>query len=241
MTPRSSKISMSSRSMAKKPRAASTRSDDVGAPPLIFGAPLIAGEDPSGYEELCARVAAAVRPKDAIEEMLVRDITDNAWEVLRLRRLKAALFASGRRGSLLALLVDAKIPEPRARDLAGRAVSDDGSAVGEVEQALASIGLPLDAIPAHTILVRLRDFETIEGLIAGHEARRHVAVRELERRRSMLATAPWRENEVIEAECEDVGPKGRTKIRPKVGPTRDAPDRRALQSPRRPRRRINER
>jgi hypothetical protein len=209
------------------------RTDVFGAPPLI------ADEDLSRYEELSARVAAAVRPKDAIEEMLVRDITDNAWEVLRLRRFKTALFASARRGSLLAALVSAKIPEARACDLAERVVSDDASAIDEVERILASVGLSLDAVPTHTMMVRLREFETIETMIASHEARRHVAVRELERRRSSLASALWPRNDVVDAEFQDIGSKERAKTRRKVDTARDALDHRALQSPRRARRRTN--
>ena len=34
---------------------------------------------------------AAIKPKDVLEEMWVRDVVDLTWETLRMRRLKAAL------------------------------------------------------------------------------------------------------------------------------------------------------
>jgi hypothetical protein len=40
-----------------------------------------------------------LKPRDAIEEFLTRDVVDLTWEILRLRRLKAGLLrASGSSG-----------------------------------------------------------------------------------------------------------------------------------------------
>jgi hypothetical protein len=219
--------------VVKRLDAAPARIDVFDVPPII------AGEDPSRYAELSARVAAAVRPKDVIEEMLVRDITDHSWEISRLSRMKAALFASGLPGSLLANLIAANIPETKARELAQRFVARDNSAVEQVEQILASNGLSIDAVTAHTMTVRSREFETIERQTADKEARRHVAVRELDRRRSMLAAAEWREKEVVDAEFEDVDPESSANVRPTADVAAGASDDRTLQSPRRPRRRTN--
>jgi hypothetical protein len=58
----------------------------------FFGPPpLLDGEDTSAYGDLLARVSAAIRPKDILEEIWLRDFLDLAWETLRWRRLKAAL------------------------------------------------------------------------------------------------------------------------------------------------------
>jgi hypothetical protein len=175
------------------------------APPEICGPPrLIAGEDNSLYDQLVARVFAAVRPKDVIEEMIVRDIAYHDWEMLRLRRMKSGLFASGLQTSLIAKLLSVpKMTESKARDLAGRFVAGDPSATKEVDKALASVGLSIDAVMANTLTVRLQDFEAIERLTASAETRRHAAVRELERRRSALAEARRREEEAVDADFED--------------------------------------
>ena len=58
----------------------------------VFGPPLLLeGEDAAAYDELFARVCAAVKPVDVIDEMLIADIVALEWEVLRWRRLKRAL------------------------------------------------------------------------------------------------------------------------------------------------------
>ena len=61
----------------------------------IFGPPpLLEGESQEVYDTLLARVTGTVSPKDIIEEMWVYDIVYLVWEILRLRRLKVALFSS---------------------------------------------------------------------------------------------------------------------------------------------------
>jgi hypothetical protein len=58
----------------------------------VFGPPLLLeGEDGAAYDELLARVCAAVKPVDIIDEMFIADILALEWEVLRWRRLKRAL------------------------------------------------------------------------------------------------------------------------------------------------------
>src|SRR5215813_9585555 len=58
----------------------------------VFGPPLLLeGEDAEAYDELLARLYAAVKPVDVIDEMLIADIVALEWEVLRWRRLKRAL------------------------------------------------------------------------------------------------------------------------------------------------------
>jgi hypothetical protein len=177
------------------------------APAEIFGPPpLIAGEDISCYDALLARVFAAVRPKDVIEEMIVRDVAYHDWEMLRLRRIKSGLFASGLQTSLVAILLSSpKMRESKARDLARRFVAGDSSATKEVDKTLASVGLSIDAAMANTMTVRLQKFEAIERLMASAEARRHAAMRELERRRSALADSRRREEEADDTDFEDVG------------------------------------
>src|SRR5215831_18076945 len=58
----------------------------------VFGPPLLlAGEDAAAYDELLARMCAAVKPVDVIDEMLIAEIVALEWEVLRWRRLKLTL------------------------------------------------------------------------------------------------------------------------------------------------------
>ena len=58
----------------------------------LFGPSLlIEGEDAAAYYQLLARIFAAVKPVDVIDEMFTADVVFLEWEVLRLRRLKWSL------------------------------------------------------------------------------------------------------------------------------------------------------
>src|SRR6266480_3295017 len=63
------------------------------APPLrLFGQPpVLEGEDCAAYDLLLARICAAVKPVDIIDEMFIVDVASLEWEVLRWRRLKSSL------------------------------------------------------------------------------------------------------------------------------------------------------
>ena len=55
----------------------------------IAPAPLLPGEEEADYAEVAVRLVSAAKPRDAIEEFLIRDAIDLTWEILRLRRAKA--------------------------------------------------------------------------------------------------------------------------------------------------------
>ena len=61
----------------------------------IAPAPLLPGEQEAEYATHVARIVAAAQPRDAIEDLLTRDVIDLSWEVVRLRRLKAGLLRGG--------------------------------------------------------------------------------------------------------------------------------------------------
>jgi hypothetical protein len=54
-------------------------------------APLLPGEQEADYAKFALAIVKDARPRDAIEDLLTRDVIDLSWEVLRLRRLKAGL------------------------------------------------------------------------------------------------------------------------------------------------------
>ena len=71
----------------------------------LFGRPLLLlGEDAAAYDGLFAGIHAAVKPVDTLEEMLVADVAQLQWEVLRWRRLKSTLLRQCERGALETLL-----------------------------------------------------------------------------------------------------------------------------------------
>jgi hypothetical protein len=67
----------------------------------LFGRPLLLpGEAAAAYDGLFAGIYAAVKPLDALQEMLVADVVALEWEVLRWRRLKSTLLRACQREAL---------------------------------------------------------------------------------------------------------------------------------------------
>jgi hypothetical protein len=108
----------------------------------LFGpAPLIEGEDPAAYDELLARICAAVNPANILEEIWVRDVVDLVWEALRLRRLKAKLMiAAAYRG--LERVLDPLVDWTVRDNLVEGWVAREPNAVEQVDKVLASAGWP---------------------------------------------------------------------------------------------------
>jgi hypothetical protein len=48
----------------------------------IADAPLLSGENEADYTAIAGRIVSVSRPRDAIEEFLIRDVIDLTWEVL---------------------------------------------------------------------------------------------------------------------------------------------------------------
>jgi hypothetical protein len=73
-----------------KTRSKSKSVTSAPAPRLrLFGQPqVLEGEDAAAYDELLARICAAVKPVDIIDEIFIADVVSLEWEVLRWRRLK---------------------------------------------------------------------------------------------------------------------------------------------------------
>ena len=74
--------------VADHPSAVSHVLDRVAG---IAPSPLLPGEQEAEYATLIARIVAVAQPRDAIEDLLTRDVIDLTWEVFRLRRVKAGI------------------------------------------------------------------------------------------------------------------------------------------------------
>ena len=164
----------------------------------IFGPPpLLDGESQEVYDALLARVTGTVNPKDILEEMWVHDIVDLDWEVLRLRRLRAALLSSSAGRGLEKLYYD-RDEILGIRSLIARWSAREPAAVKKVEQFLKDHGLTMDAVRAHSLVACLNEIERIDIMISRAEARRNAAQREIERRRSVFGQTLQRAVQQIE-------------------------------------------
>ncbi len=166
--------------------SASGATDQTTAP-LSFAGPLrlIPGEDASSYDQLLARVTAALAPADIVEEIWVRDVVDLVWDALRLRRLKASLLAASAGRGLFDLLIDLDV-----KDSSGTArswVMRQRGAVGQVDATLGNAGMSIDSVMAKTLSSTLDDVVRIDRMAMLAEARRTAILREIDRRRTAFA------------------------------------------------------
>ena len=153
--------------------------------------PLIDGENLSDYEAFQDACLSAIKPKDAIEQIWLRDFIDYSWESLRLRRMELALIHVSRKDAVQRLVRECLGDDISAyqvsKDLAQGWSASDEEDVSTVEALLSKHGFDLDSIFAEAISLKLKDIERIDKLIASYDYRRDAAIRELEKRRDLLA------------------------------------------------------
>jgi hypothetical protein len=198
--------------------------------PSPFGAPpIFPGEDGAAYDDLVARFRAAIKPKDVLEDLFLRDVVDLTWETLRIRRLKAGLLKCVMLDKLSEILEplgaddssddelsadeledESSDDEISAYELAQRWAARDPEAIEAVDKQLASKGLTVENVAAQALFAEVESFERIDRMVMNAEARRNAALRELERRRMTLVQALRQaSDDVVEADFEDVAPNRR--------------------------------
>jgi hypothetical protein len=130
---------------------------------------LLEGEDPAAYEELLARLYAAIKPVDVIDEIFIDDMISLQWDVLRWRRSKSCLIRADGLEALerflakkldynlyskyfaeeLAEILQDNLPENQAKEaemLARACAHNDADAVTRVNKVLDNIDLSMDSI-----------------------------------------------------------------------------------------------
>lgn len=171
---------------------------------LLGPPPLLEGEDLAAYDELLLRVSGTVKPGDILEEVWVRDVVDLVWEALRLRRLKASLFVANAFRGLQEILEP--FAEGEAAYLAERWAAKERAAIKKVDKILTQVGLTMDAIMAQTLSLNIDSIERIDRMIMGLEARRNIALRELDRHREGFGRALRQaSDEIVEVQSEVIG------------------------------------
>jgi len=187
-----------------KARAGLTKEESA----RFFGPPpLIAGEDQAQYEAMRDQISAAVGPLDFLEEIWVNDVVNLVWETLRLRRFRAALLHSGTRKRLSKMITTSPDPS-RAGKLVTNWASHKPDAVAEVADTLARAGMTIDEVTVEMLAENIDKVERIDRMVAGAEARRNVALREIDRHRATLGEALRQAaDEVLDAEFKEIPPR----------------------------------
>jgi hypothetical protein len=167
--------------------------------------PLLPGENKAAYIAIAGRVAGASGPRDAIEEILIRDVIDLTWEVLRLRRIKAGILKASMGAGVHDVLNDVGYSFLDNRPISEKWAAGDESARQEVDAVLAKAALALDEVTAKTLEHKIDVFERLDRMLASAEARRNNALREIDRHRESLGAAARNAvDEVEDAEFRDV-------------------------------------
>jgi hypothetical protein len=150
---------------------------------LLGAPPLISSEDTAGYHELLARICAALRPSDSLEEVWIRDLVDLVWDTFRLRRIKAKILSYRASHEIRAML----IRNPDSAEMAAKWAVGDQTVAKDVEQALRSVGSSGEHAISMAMCFFMQQVERIDRMLVSAEARRSAALRELDYHRGPFA------------------------------------------------------
>jgi hypothetical protein len=145
---------------------------------LLGEIPLLPGEAPLLLDQLWQEVHAILQPVDFIDKIYARDIVKLLWEERRLYRLKAEFLKSSSHLGLEVILQH-HVDYSSRRDFIAKWVQGDPETVESVNAILVKSSLTREAITAETFVIKLRELENIDRMIANHEERRNKALREL--------------------------------------------------------------
>jgi hypothetical protein len=126
----------------------------------IAPAPLLPGEKETDYAEVALRIVRAAKPRDAIEEFLIRDVVDLTWEILRLRRVKAGILTASAGDGVNWVLAGVGHPYKERDTLCHGWLAGDKRARTKVEAILTKAGMTIDEVTAKTLQSNLNSFDS---------------------------------------------------------------------------------
>ncbi len=165
--------------------------------------PVIDGEDRQAYEVLSSRMKEDVKPSGAIETIWVRDITDLTWDILRLRRMKAALLRNCYARAAKELLNSQshdRETEAHIKQLENGSWKNATAA----RAALQARDRGIDDLNALAFTYRRDSIECLDRMAMQAESRRNFALREIDRRRESIARRLRDSVKTIESEFSEV-------------------------------------
>jgi len=164
----------------------------------IAPAPLLPGEKQADYAGVAVRIVSTAKPRDAIEEFLVRDVVDLTWEILRLRRTKTGILKASMGAGVRQVLAGLGHDYLESGELGESWAAGDTYARDKVDAVLKKAGLTINEVAAQTLDSKLDSFERLDRLLARAEARRNNALREIDRHRDALGGGVRRSIEELE-------------------------------------------
>jgi hypothetical protein len=171
-----------------QPAAAGTASFQANLPAVLdhVSPPQLDRDDPAApFEVLLAHIIAEVKPHGIVEHLWVRDFAYRAFEVTRLRVVKADLLTASAGEGLCTVLRDLGADDYYT--LSKRWHARDPDALAAVEARLAAADLGMGAVRAQALAAHIREVEAIDRMIRGAEASRDEMLRQLYRHQAELA------------------------------------------------------
>jgi hypothetical protein len=153
---------------------------------LLGAIPLLPGEEASELEALWQEVRHVLQPVDFMDKIWARDFVKLFWEERRLYRLKAEFLKSSAHLGLEQILKH-HVSHYERQDFINKWVQGDPKTLKEVNAILAKSGLTRESITAETFVLKIKELENIDRMIAAHEARRNQALKELSFHREFVA------------------------------------------------------
>jgi hypothetical protein len=162
---------------------------------MLVKPPILVDEDPAEYRELFEAISNDERPQTHHEWLLVLDIVNVAWEILRLSGLKVRVLHSALLHTLIqdlsdgwANFVDLTRPKPLwhavfRRDIVGVAAGDPAARL-RMEKLLEPHGLTLDSVVASGFAQKISVQLSTDRLLESANRRRNALYADLERARS---------------------------------------------------------
>ena len=181
---------------------------------LLAKRALIAGENADAYDQLVDLVRKEAAPQNFQETLLVKDIANAEWELLRLHGMKAGMVNA----IMYRLLKEpkwetdggpTKIDEDAsesARQLLRKAAAGDSTAQAELRNMLEESNLSFDIVAAGAFDRNISSQLHTDRMIAACNSRRNAAYAELDRLRAKRTREQKSPSEMPEANAETVIP-----------------------------------
>ena len=161
---------------------------ELSGPPTLYP-----GEDRDRYDKLFNSVADAVNPADIFEQIWVRDIVDQTWEVWRYRQQSADLIAAKEQTALERVLRQILGKDPMGFEgfgmteperMAWKYASNDKETVARVDELLKSTRAGWKAVYAEALTSCIDEIESLNQMMVSAELRRNATLRLIENRRA---------------------------------------------------------
>lgn len=155
----------------------------------------IRGEDIDAYDALTDQFTAAIRPRDFVEWMWVRDLTDQTWEELRAKRARAVRLKLAKRDTVELIMkshypanthksaeMELEIQQDVSDILMGEEIPKAG--FDELRKMFGIKGFDNFGAVYQSCL---SDMERLQRIADRANARRNMTLREIDRRRDAAA------------------------------------------------------